>query len=125
MAGPLIHFHAANTSPPILLNHYLLKSIFYLSYPDPIGRGALGPLFPSSYKVACFPSAALKPGPSASWHSDVQSFLLPSVPRPGNLKSPPLSPCPTISRQQLSLPIRTNWGQRPTASYLKDSLEPN
>lgn len=39
-----------------------------------------------------------------------------------------LSPCPTTAPQQLYLPIGTNWGQVPSASYMQILLkfwEPN
>lgn len=35
MAGPLLNFHFGNTSPPILRNYYLLKSMFSLCYTRP------------------------------------------------------------------------------------------
>jgi len=35
MVGLHPSFHMANTSPPILLSYYLLKSIFHLCYPRP------------------------------------------------------------------------------------------
>lgn len=43
MAGPLTNFHTANASPPLLLNYYLLNSIFHLCYPRPNQWGSLGP----------------------------------------------------------------------------------
>lgn len=41
MAVPLPNFHVVNTSLPIFLSYYLLKSMFYLCYPRPNGE-ALG-----------------------------------------------------------------------------------
>ena len=52
MAGPLPNFHVANTSPPILLNYYLLKSIFHHCCPRPSWGDPLGSLFPGSYMIA-------------------------------------------------------------------------
>jgi hypothetical protein len=45
-------------------------------------------------------------------------LLLPILLCPGNLKVPPLSPCPAVGRWQLFLsPIKANWGQEPSVSY--------
>lgn len=46
MTGPLPNHHIANACPPILLNYYLLISIFHLRYPRiQSGEGLLGLLF--------------------------------------------------------------------------------
>jgi hypothetical protein len=46
-----------------------------------------------------------------SWHRGSISLLL-------NPKVLPLSPCPAIGHWQLYLPIKTNWGQGPSMSYM-------
>lgn len=113
MVGPLPNFHVAKVFPLILLNYHLLKFIFLLCCPGPMG----GALFPSSYVIATVSSAALKPAS----YSFPGMAILPLT----------LSPCLKIlhaasgslpsDRPPEILPIRTSWGQGPSASHTGDS----
>ena len=105
MFGPLPDFHVANASPLILLNYYLLKSIFHLCYPRPIGGGGLGTTLP--------------------WllHDCMLSLLQPQIwifflfwqghYAPLLQKSRLYLPAQPLAARQLYLPIKANWGKNP------------
>ena len=91
MAGPLPNFHVANTSPPILLSYYLLKSIFHLCYSRPNeGAGAAPRLLHSWYSIFHISQACILFLP---WNGKSPPS---SVSLPTNPKVPPLTPCPAI-----------------------------
>lgn len=105
-------------SPLTFLSYYLLKPIFHLGCPRPRSAALSGWIFwhlrdgyvicPASLRLGLysFPSmvALFLPDPSA-------------VPCPEILKSC-LSHCPAIGCGQLYLPIKSNWRQGASASYI-------
>lgn len=102
MAGPLSNLYTVNTSPPILLSHYLLKTVFYLCFPRPnrgAGGRALQPLFPGLYVIAFLASAVSQACFFFLFQHDVPVSF--SVPLFMNPKVLPLSSCPAVSCQQL------------------------
>lgn len=107
MVGPLLNVHVANGSSLILLSYYSL---------DPVGEGgSWGALSQLLHDWCALFSAAQSLGliPFLAWCLS----LLPLTPLSPNPKVPPLSHCPAIGLQQLYLPVRTNWGRGPSASY--------
>ena len=79
MTGPLSKLHITNSTPPILLSYYLLKSVFHLCCPRPNGGGRkLGPLFPLFRDCYALFSAALRPAP--------YSFLSTEILNPSSLR---------------------------------------
>jgi hypothetical protein len=119
MAGSLSNFHVANAKLLVLSSYYFLNSIFYPCYPRS-NRGGLEPLFPCSYMIDTLSSEARNP---ASYSFPDMVILTPSSlgTLTTNPKVPLLCPCLAIGHEQLYLPIRTNSGQGPSASYLRDS----
>ena len=105
-------------TPPlnsILLNYYLLKSIFHLYYlRTNRGRRDLGLLLPGSFMIVCFLSRS-----SQAWFScfpSMDNSKTPSSCAPLPRKSKVLPPSPHVVigwgvNWQIYLPIRTSWGQ--------------
>lgn len=86
MAGPLPNFHVANAFPPILLNYYLLKSIFHLYYPRPSQGAPWGCSSPAITWLCALMSPALKPDLLLPQHGGTQP-LFPWFPCLGNIES--------------------------------------
>ena len=130
--GLLPNFHIANTSPLILPNYCLLKSISCLCNPRPnwgrgrgvVARAALLRLLHDCMLSLLKLSSLVLQGASRHGHGHTASSL---VPLPWNPKVPPLSPCPAIGHWQLYSPIRTSWGdpQRLICGILMQFGNPN
>lgn len=97
-----------------------MKSIFHCFYPRPNSPSFPSvPLLPGSYMIVCF----LFCNSQACilfffWHWDSDFFPI-SVSYLGILKVLLLSPCQAIGCQQLYSPIKVNWGQGPSVSYMQ------
>lgn len=115
MSGPFLNLYAASIlSPPIVLIHHLTKPIFHIGCSDLLPSWAK---IPNSYMLAAFSLLHLSNlvftifqawwlSPSSSLH-----------PLPENPKTPNSVSLPNLG--QLYLPIKMNWGQGPSASYVK------
>jgi hypothetical protein len=133
MTGTLPNCHVANPPPspppprpdiPELLHTktYIPSWLPWTQMCSPLGLSS-----PSSYRAAKLSVplrsgiSSLLPTPTPSIADLLPSFLVP-CPHPGILKVPPLSVLsyPAIGRQQLYLPIRTNWEQGPSIALHVD-----
>lgn len=111
MTGPLPTFHVANSSPPILLNYYLLKSILYLFYPRLTKEGPHGAAFLTWSYIVPVSCEALLPDPPASSAWQYWILLLPIVLLPRKSEVLPLATGNFIHQS------KPNGGQGPSVFY--------
>lgn len=109
------NLHAASIlSLSIFLNYYLQKPVFYPDHPGHKPATLLGHNCQLSHD-GCL-SVLHFSGLLFLLPQHGSSAFLPLCLLPGN---PKMSPCPVIGCQELYLPIKVNWEQDPSVSYMK------
>jgi hypothetical protein len=96
MAGPFPNLHVTNTSHPIYMGYYLLKSVFHCCFPRP-SEGGAGVVLLQLLHIACL---SVLP-------SQVQQLLLSLH---GSYIFPPsLSPLPKNPKCPTSVSLPSHW----------------